>query len=78
MTAIAQRYYSETEYPEKERAAIYKSEFYKGEISAAAGTKYNHNRITQKLSLEIGTFFKGKSCSTFSSDMRVHIPANSL
>jgi len=78
MTAIAQKYLSQTEYLEKERMAEFKSEYFDGEIFAMAGARYNHNRITQNLSIEIGGFLKGKSCSTFSSDMRLHIPSNSL
>jgi Uma2 family endonuclease len=78
MTAIAQRYVNQSEYLEKERLAEYKSEYFNGEIFAMAGARYNHNRITQNLSVEIGVFLKGKACNTFSSDMRLHIPANSL
>lgn len=78
MTAIAQRYVSQSEYLEKERLAEFKSEYFNGEIFAMAGARYNHNRITQNLSVEIGVFLKGKRCNTFLSDMRLHIPANSL
>jgi len=78
LTVMSPKYYTESEYLVMERAAPYKSRYYKGDISAMAGAGYNHNRITQNLSMEIGAFFKGKSCRTFSSDMRMHIPSNSL
>ncbi len=74
MTAQPQKYYSEEEYLDIERDADYKSEYYKGEIFAMAGAGHNHNRIVENLSIEIGGFFKGKSCRTFSSDQRIHIP----
>ncbi|WP_221394035.1 Uma2 family endonuclease [Dyadobacter sp. NIV53] len=78
MAVVAQKYLSETEYLERERLAEFKSEYYKGEVFAMAGAKYNHNRITQNLSGIAYNFFMGKSCNTFSSDMRTHIPSNSL
>lgn len=71
-------YYSAGEYLELEREAEYKSEYYKGEIFAMAGAGHNHNRIVENLSIEIGGFFKAKSCRTYSSDQRIHIPENSL
>ena len=78
MTAQPQKYYSAGEYLELERVADYKSEYYKGEIFAMAGAGHNHNRIVENLSIEIGSFFKGKSCRTYSSDQRIHIPNTGL
>lgn len=78
MTAQPEKRYSEDEYLELEREADYKSEYYRGEIFAMAGAGHNHNRIVENLSIEIGSFFKGKSCRTYSSDQRIHIPANGL
>ncbi|NIJ51739.1 Uma2 family endonuclease [Dyadobacter arcticus] len=78
MTAQTIKMYSEKEYLELEREADYKSEYYRGEIFAMAGAGHNHNRIVENLSIEIGTFLKGKTCRTFSRDMRLHIPVNGL
>lgn len=78
MTAQPQKYYSEQEYLDIERDAGYKSEYYNGEIFAMAGAGHNHNRIVENLSIEIGGFFKGKSCRTYSSDQRIHIPETGL
>ncbi|WP_254563047.1 Uma2 family endonuclease [Dyadobacter diqingensis] len=78
MTAQPQKYYSAGEYLELEREAEYKSEYYKGEIFAMAGAGHNHNRIVENLSGECYIAFKGKSCRTYSSDQRIHIPENSL
>jgi Uma2 family endonuclease len=70
--------YSEQEYLELEREAEYKSEYFRGEIFAMTGAGHNHNRIVENLTFEIGSFLKGKSCRTFSNDMRLHIPQNGL
>jgi Uma2 family endonuclease len=78
MTAQTIKMYSEKEYLELEREAEYKSEYYRGEIFAMAGAGPNHNRIKENLTIEIGGFLKGKSCRTYSSDMRLHIPQNGL
>ena len=78
MTAVAIKMYTQEEYLELERAAEYKSEYYRGEIFAMSGARLNHNRIKENLSIEIGLFLKGKSCRSLSSDMRVHIPENTL
>lgn len=78
MTAQPQKYFTPQEYLELERAAEYKSEYYQGEIFAMAGASRNHNRITENLSIDIGFFLKGKSCRSYSSDFRTHIPANGL
>jgi Uma2 family endonuclease len=78
MTAQPEKRYSEEEYLELEREADYKSEYYRGEIFAMAGAGHNHNRIVENLSIEIGGFLKGKPCRTYSSDLRIHIPASGL
>jgi len=78
MTAQPIAMYSAEEYLELERAADYKSEYYRGEIFAMAGAGRNHNRIKENLSGELYIALKGKSCQSFSSDMRVHIPENTF
>jgi Uma2 family endonuclease len=78
MRTPPQKFYSQEEYLEMEREADYKSEYYRGEIFAMAGAGHNHNRINENLSIEIGGFLKGKSCRTYSNDMRLHIPENGL
>lgn len=78
MTAVAIKMYTQEEYLELERAAEYKSEYYRGEIFAMSGARFNHNRITENLSGEVLVFLKGKSCQSLSRDMRVHIPENTL
>jgi Uma2 family endonuclease len=62
----------------KERDAFEKSEYFEGEIYPMAGATKEHNRIKENLSIKIGGHLWGKPCQSFSSDFRVHLPANSL
>ena len=78
MLAQPKPHYTPESYLELERKAALKSEYFKGEIFAMAGASRNHNRITENLSGELYAFLKGKRCQSFSSDMRLHIPSNSL
>lgn len=78
MTALAIKMYTQEEYLELERAAEYKSEYYRGEIFAMSGAGRNHNRITENLSGQLYIALRGKSCQSLSRDMRVHIPENTL
>lgn len=84
MTAQPQKFYSEEEYLEMERNADHKSEYYRGEITPINGDRsgisqvnnYNHNRIKKNLAIVIGSFLDGKSCRSYSQDLRVYIPKN--
>ncbi|MES2776554.1 MAG: Uma2 family endonuclease [Bacteroidota bacterium] len=78
MAAAALRYISETEYLDAERLALDKHEYYKGEIFAMSGASIPHNIIASNCIVEIGQKLKGKKCRTFGSDLRIHIPKNSL
>jgi len=82
MTAIpkSNTYYTPEEYLQQERKATHKSEYYKGEIFAMAGASLNHNRIVSNTIFAIrdGLRKKGKNCEVFPSDLRLHIPANTL
>ncbi|SFP83575.1 Uma2 family endonuclease [Parafilimonas terrae] len=65
-------------YLEMENASQEKHEYYKGEVFAMSGAKVSHNIIASNLMTEIGIRLKGKSCRTYNSDQRIHIPANTL
>ena len=82
MTAIPKEntYYTPEAYLALERKAPYKSEYYKGEIFAMAGVSFNHNRIVSNTIFTIRDSLrkKGKTCEVFPSDLRVHIPSNTL
>lgn len=66
------------EYLEMERAAVHKSEYYKGEIIAMAGAGARHNIIFSNLFGDLAYRLKGRPCQPYGSDMRLHIPENTL
>jgi Uma2 family endonuclease len=66
------------EYLAFERGSHEKHEFYKGEVFAMSGAGLRHNIIFSNLFGEILVKLKGKSCQPFGSDMRLHIPENTL
>lgn len=78
MSAIAKASITEETYLEEERKALNKSEYYRGEIFAMAGATKTHNKIVASLILAIGEHLKGKNCSFFPSDLRVHNSENTL
>jgi Uma2 family endonuclease len=70
--------YTIEEYLEMERASEVKHEYYQGEIFAMAGASDNHNWLFTNVFGELYIKLKGKPCRPYSSDMRVHIPENTL
>ena len=90
MTALLKKYYTAEEYLEMERVAPYKSEYFEGQIypmgdndgetpEAMAGAKPSHNTILENISIEVGSNLKKRrTCRSYSSDQRVHIPSNGL
>jgi len=76
--AYAKQKYSIEEYLEYENASEEKHEYYQGEIFAMSGNKMPHVLVCRNVYFALGFKLKGKSCQPFNSDMRVHIPKNSL
>jgi Uma2 family endonuclease len=72
------RKFSIEEYLELEEAATEKHEYYQGEIFAMSGAKLNHNRVASNVLISLGQKLKGKPCQPFGSDLRIHIPGNTL
>ena len=72
MSRVLKSKLSESEYLEIERQAPEKSEYFKGKIFAMAGATKEHNKIVASIILAVGQHLKGKSCSFFPSDIRVH------
>jgi Uma2 family endonuclease len=71
-------HYTPQEYLRLEREADYKSEYFQGEIFAMAGASFNHNIVNENCSVLIGSFLRKKPCQSFSRDMKLHIPVNTL
>jgi Uma2 family endonuclease len=71
-------YINEKEYLDAERLALDKHEYYKGEVFAMGGASISHNKIAINCTVDISNKLKGKKCQPFGSDLRVHIPKNTL
>lgn len=78
VTVYGKKILTTSEYLEWEKSAAEKHEFYKGELFAMAGAGWNHNKIFSNLFGELYSALKGKPCTPFGSDLRIHIPENSL
>jgi Uma2 family endonuclease len=66
------------EYLQYERSSEQKHEFYNGEVFAMAGAGARHNKIFSNFFIALGIALEGKPCQPYGSDMRIHIPENSL
>lgn len=66
------------EYLEVERLSLNKHEFFAGEIFAMSGASLPHNIIFSNTIGNLSFKLKGKSCRPYGSDLRVHIPQNTL
>lgn len=69
---------SQEAYLEMERASDTKHEYYKGEVFAMSGASWEHNVIVKNINTLVLPFLKGKPCDMFGSDLRIHIPENTL
>ncbi|HEV8083601.1 MAG TPA: Uma2 family endonuclease [Chitinophagaceae bacterium] len=76
--AYQKKLYTIEEYLEMENATLEKHEYYKGEIFAMSGASGRHNIISVNIIVALANALKGKSCQPYGSDMRIHIPENSL
>jgi Uma2 family endonuclease len=66
------------EYLQMERASEQKHDYYSGEIFAMSGAGNRHNVIFKNLYGDLAYKLRGKPCQPYGSDLRVHIPENTL
>ncbi|MES2703557.1 MAG: Uma2 family endonuclease [Bacteroidota bacterium] len=76
--AYEKQKYSIEEYLAMEESATEKHEYYQGEIFAMAGAKLPHTRICGNIYFQLRQRLAGKPCEPHNSDLRVHIPTNTL
>lgn len=69
---------SQEDYLAMERSATEKHEYFKGEVFAMSGASMDHNLIVNNINTLVLPFLKGKGCKMFGSDLRIHIPDNTL
>jgi Uma2 family endonuclease len=65
-------------YLEIERAAEFKSEYYRGEMFAMSGARQPHNLIASNLTGLLWQQFRRRACQTYSNDMRVRVASTGL
>ena len=78
MSALEKTYITPEQYLERERKADSKSEYYAGEIFAMSGGSSPHSLIGLNIAALLWNCLRGKACTTFNSDMRVHVEGTSL
>ena len=66
------------EYLQFERTSLEKHEYHNGEIFLMAGAGARHNKIFSNFFIQLGIRLKGQPCQPYGSDLRVHIPENTL
>lgn len=66
------------EYLRRERDALDKHEFYRGEVFALAGASPEHSLITANVIGELRSRLKGSACRVYDSNLRIRIPRTSL
>ncbi|MBE7173526.1 MAG: Uma2 family endonuclease [Williamsia sp.] len=76
--AYGNRKFTVEEYLERERAGDRKHEYFQGEIFAMSGASLRHNVIFKNLYGTLAYSLKGHPCQPYGSDMRIHIPQNTL
>ena len=76
--AAKYNFVSPEDYLTMERASQEKHEYFKGEVFAMSGASWEHNVIAKNISTIILPFLKGSPCDMFGSDLRIHIPENTL
>ena len=66
--------YTPEEYLQLERKAVYKSEYYTGEIFAMSGASRAHNIVVINVAAALNTQLENRACEVYASDMRVRTP----
>lgn len=65
------------EFLDFERATPYKHELLDGRVLDMVGGSENHSIITAQVTMLLGMHLRGRSCTVFSSDLRVATPGRS-
>ncbi|TAE22626.1 MAG: Uma2 family endonuclease [Candidatus Kapaibacterium sp.] len=91
MSAQPKTFISQEEYLRRERLATYKSEYYQGEIFplhptstdeateiTMAGARRAHSGINANVIGGLIVGLRGRTCTVYTNDLRVHIPENTL
>ena len=77
-SAARNTYITPEEYLARERLAVERSEYYRGQVYAMSGASRPHNLVSGNLFTEINSQLKGRPCEVYSADMRVRVSATGL
>ena len=78
MSAMPKLLLTEEEYLRKERAAEFRSEFYRGEMFAMAGASFKHCLAKDNFAHALRKRLEGGPCRPLTSDMRVRVHGTGL
>ena len=78
MSFANSQHITDSDYLSTERNALDKHEFYRGEVYAISGATIKHNIIFSNVFGILSAKLYGSDCKPFGSDLRIHIPKNSL
>jgi Uma2 family endonuclease len=78
MAALPQPRLTDEQYLAIERAAPFRSEFYKGQMYAMSGASYFHGRIIGNLTVALYAAFGKGPCSAIPGDLRVRVSPGGL
>lgn len=78
MATLQTTYITPEEYLERERKAETKSEYFRGEIFAVAGTSLRHSRLVTNLVINLGSKLRNSSCSVYMTDLRLLVSPTGL
>jgi Uma2 family endonuclease len=78
MSTVPTQLLTPAEYLARERAAEFRSEFYRGEMFAMAGANAHHNLICTSLTANLLPQARAKGCNVFGSDMRLKVADTGL
>jgi len=78
MSAIPGPFITPEEYLKRERAAEFKSEYYRGEVFAMPGASRHHCRVSINLIGQLYNLLKDSGCHQFANNMRVGVGSEGL
>lgn len=78
MSTVPKPRLSPEQYLATERAAEFRSEFFRGEMFAMVGASRKHNLIALSFASEIRQQLKDRNCEVYQSDMRVKVSKTGL
>ena len=78
MSSVLKPFLTPQEYLNRERTAVFRSEYYRGEMFAMAGASWEHTLIKDNLAHEARKQLDDGPCRVLTSDLRVKIDTTGL